>query len=62
MREYLKSKIYQARCKRNLLLNMVDKLTEEEVEALYRMLQNIEQDSEIRGQREASRKPWKFFR
>lgn len=56
---YLTSLFNRARCRRDVLIPMLDKLDAQEQEALWRLLQNVQTDAQRDGQRQGARQPWK---
>ena len=50
---------HRNRCDRAVLIPMLDKLTEQEQQALYRLLDNVESDAKRDGQRQGARQPWR---
>ena len=48
---HLTALFHRKRCDRAVLIPMLDKLTEQERQALWRLLQNIEQDAQQRRPR-----------
>ena len=51
--------LHRARCDRQVLIPMLDKLSEQERQALWRLLQNVEADAKQAGAREGARQPWR---
>jgi len=58
MKRHLTAILYRNRCDRTVLVPLVEKLTDQEAEALLRLLQTVEQDAKRDGQREGAVKPW----
>ena len=45
IKKHLTALLHRTRCERHVLLPVLDKLTDREQEALWRLLQNIESDA-----------------
>lgn len=56
IRRHLLALLHRSRCDRGVLLPVVERLTDAEVEALWRLLQNIQTDAEAKGRRRLY--PW----
>jgi hypothetical protein len=50
---------HRSRCDRAVLIPMLDKLTEHEQQALYRLLDSVQSDAKRDGQRQGARQPWR---
>lgn len=59
MRRHLEALFHRSRCKRHVLIPMLDKLTDEEMHALYHMIVN-HGDDQSREQRRAERVTWPY--
>jgi len=53
IKRHLTALFHRTRCERHVLLPMLDKLTEREQEALWRLLQNVKEDALRDGKRAA---------
>lgn len=62
MKRHLTALLHRSRCNRAVLLPMVEKMTEQEAEALYRLLQSVEEDAKRDGERRGAQQPWRAFR
>jgi hypothetical protein len=51
--------LHRSRCDRTVLLPMVEALTPQQQEALWRLLQHVQDDAKRDGAREGARQPWK---
>ncbi len=51
IRRYLEARIHGSRCQRDVLLPMLDKLDERELQALYHLIENVADDEQRRGMR-----------
>ena len=51
IRRHLEARIHRSRCRRDILLPMLDKLDERELEALYHLIENVADDEQRRGMR-----------
>ena len=51
--------LHRSRCDRALLIPMLDKMSEAELQALWRLLQNIQDDAERDGARKGAKQPWR---
>lgn len=51
IKRHLTALFHRTRCERHVLLPMLDKLTEREQEALWRLLQNVKEDALRDGKR-----------
>ena len=54
IRRHVEALIHRARCDRSVLLPMLDKLTERELQALYHLVENSKDDA----QRQGMKKMW----
>ena len=61
IRRHLTAFLHRSRCDRAVLLPMLDKLTEQERQALWRLLQHTQDDAERVGARKGARQPWRRF-
>ena len=61
MIRHLRALLHRERCDRAVLIPMLDKLTPQELEALWRLLQHVQSDAERDGARKAARMPWRRF-
>jgi hypothetical protein len=52
---HLTALFHRERCERTVLIPMLEKLTEQEQQALWRLLQNVQDDAKRRG----ARMPWR---
>ena len=51
--------LHRARCDRQVLIPMLDKLSEQERQALWRLLQNVGEDAISEGVRKGALQPWR---
>jgi hypothetical protein len=58
-KRHLTALFHRSRCDRAVLIPMLDKLTEQEQQALYRLLDSVESDAKRDGQRQSARQPWR---
>jgi hypothetical protein len=58
---HLTALLHRARCDRAVLIPMLDKLTEQEQQALWRLLQHVQDDAKRDGARDGARQPWRRF-
>ena len=56
---HLTALLHRARCDRAVLIPMLDKLTPQEQQALWRLLQAVQDDARRVGHREGARQPWR---
>lgn len=56
---HLTAMLHRTRCDRAVLIPMLDKLTEQEQQALFRLLQTVQDDARRVGHREGARQPWR---
>jgi len=56
---HLTAMLHRTRCDRAVLIPMLDKLTEQERQALFRLLQTVQDDARRVGHREGVRQPWR---
>ena len=59
IKRHLLASLHRERCDRALLIPMLDKMSEAELQALWRLLQNIKEDAERDGARKGARQPWR---
>jgi hypothetical protein len=59
IKRHLTALIHRSRCDRAVLLPMVERMTEQEATALYRLLENVREDAKQDGQRQGARQPWR---
>ena len=59
MIRHLTALLHRARCDRAVLIPMLDKLTPQEQEALWRLFQNLQADAQRDGARKGARQPWR---
>ena len=59
IKRHLLPLLYRERCDRRVLIPMLDKLTEPELQALWGLLQNTTDDAERAGARKGARQPWR---
>lgn len=59
IKRHLLALLHRERCDRALLIPMLDKMSEAELQALWRLLQNIKEDAERDGARKGARQPWR---
>ncbi len=58
---HLTALLHRARCDRAVLIPMLDKLTEQEQQALWRLLQHVQDDAKRDGARNGARQPWRHL-
>jgi hypothetical protein len=58
-KRHLIALLHRARCDRAVLVPMLDKLTEQEQQALWRLFQNTQDDAKRDGARKGARQPWR---
>ena len=58
---HLTTLLHRARCDRAVLIPMLDKLTEAERQALWRLLQHVQDDAKRDGARDGARQPWRHL-
>jgi hypothetical protein len=51
LKRHLLVEFNQRRCRRDILTPMLEKLTDEEIEALYRLIQSVKEDERISQKR-----------
>lgn len=51
--------LHRERCDRALLIPMLEKMSEAELQALWRLLQNVQEDAKRNGAREGAKQPWR---
>ena len=56
---HLTAMLHRTRCDRAVLIPMLDKLTPQERQALWRLLQNVQDDAQRDGIRKGARQPWR---
>ena len=63
MKRHLRAMLLRARgiAAYPLVLKMVEKMTDQEAEQWFRVLQSIEEDARQAGSRDGARQPWKHF-
>lgn len=54
------SLFHRTRCRRDILVPMLDKLEDRELESLLRFVREVEEEGERSGQRKAARQPWRI--
>ena len=54
IKQHLTALLHRTRCERHVLLPVLDKLTDREQEALWRLLQNVESDARTKGKRDGA--------
>ena len=59
IKQHLTALMHRARCDRARLIPMLDKLSEAELQALWRLLQNVKDDAKRDGARDGARQPWR---
>jgi hypothetical protein len=58
---HLTALLHRARCDRAVLIPMLDKLTEAERQALWRLLRHVQDDAKRDGARNGARQPWRHL-
>lgn len=56
MKQHLSALLHRSRCNRDVLLPMLDQLSQPQLDALWRMIQNIQEDAERTGAHRFARK------
>lgn len=59
MIRHLTALFHRARCEREVLIPMLAKLTPAERQALWRLLQNVQDDAKREGARQGRLNPWR---
>ena len=62
IKRHLVALMHQSRCDRTALIPALDKLEENELQALWRLIQNIKDDASRDGRRKGAREPWRYGR
>lgn len=60
IRRHLVALLHRSRCDRGVLLPVVERLSDAECEALYRLLMNTQHDAERAGSRSVLKAPWRL--
>lgn len=55
IRRHLEARIHRTRCQRDILLPMLDKLDERELQALYRLIEQVADDESLSARTRALR-------
>lgn len=55
IRRHLEARIHRSRCQRDVLLPMLDKLDEREMQALYHLIENVADDESLSARTKALR-------
>lgn len=55
IRRHLEARIHRTRCQREVLLPMLDKLDERELQALYRLIEQVADDESLSARTQALR-------
>jgi hypothetical protein len=61
IKQHLTALLHRERCDRATLIPMLDKLNEQERRALWRLIQNVQDDARREGVRKGAPQPWRRF-
>jgi hypothetical protein len=59
IKRHLIALLHRERCDRAVLIPMLEKMSEVELQALWRLMQAVGDDAERQGVRKGAREPWR---
>ena len=60
IKRHLIALLHQERCDRAVLIPMLDNISEAELQALWRLLQNVQDDAQRKGIQKGAKQSWNY--